>query len=454
MRLHLHLSPKQASRLNLQTIAMGNRVDVLTHNYFGLKQPHKVNKKKGRQGFARATLTHSTATTIPMPSMTLAPKSEIFNNNLTNDTTPLVTATPEQASPAVNKPPKPRLSTETSLMLITATEEELGGIRYEFTCLKDATMEAKKSRRPVLCIEFHIPGDVTIGREVLSHPLIVEAAETLFVPVKSMEEHVSVNIAGQISYTTVRLLDDAGLDIVKPVKDKLLSVASVASAMIEALNACDMQVPTYLALLEEEYSGRRWKDPFYHLQRTDRHAVFGMSCPNRGEVELAGLDGVLATRSCYYQGNHVVQVTYDTTRLSYCSLVHYVLRRDLTSTIFYQSNEERIVGIMERQRLNASKAELVEFNESTMNKSVDPKHFLRTTMLRFVPLTELQSTRANRLVSLGTFHEAMRLLSPRQGQILMRAIQNPTSMREEVVDVPITTAWKSISNPKPVQQPR
>lgn len=347
---------------------------------------------------------------------------------------------PERALPTIS-PVRQRFSIETSLRLMTPEEEEMGAIRYQFTCLDDAAREATKCQKPMLCIEVDIPGDVKTGREVLSHPLIVEAAETLFVSVFCRMRKVPVNVPGKHCYTKVRILDDDGADLVAPLMGKLLCVAKVASAMIEALSVWSQHVPTYLQLLEEEHYGYRiLVGPSGCFRRTDRQAVFGVACSKRGEVDFAGIDGVLATRAGYYDRNQVVRVTYDSTQLSYCSLVRYALQRDVAKTIFFQTNEERVLGTIESKRLNI-KADLVKFL-GPMQPSVDPKHALRKTMLRFVPLTDLQASRANRLVDMGAFHEAVHLLSPRQGQILMRSIQN--SKRMDVTDLPITSSWKSL----------
>jgi hypothetical protein len=123
------------------------------------------------------------------------------------------------------------------------------------------------------------------------------------------------------------------------------SVAKVASTMIEALSVCSQDVPTDCQLLEEEHSGSGAREgPSGCLRRIEREAVFGMACSKRGEVELAGLDGVIATRAGYYNGSQVVQVTYDSSRLSYCSLVRYALERDVAKTICFQMTDERVVA--------------------------------------------------------------------------------------------------------------
>jgi hypothetical protein len=76
----------------------------------------------------------------------------------------------------------------------------------------------------------------------------------------------------------------------------------------------------------------------------------------------------------------------------------------------------------------------------------DPKRALRQSpVLRFVPLTELQATPANRLAHLGRFNEAMHLLSPQRGSIFMQALKiNAQISFKVVVDVLILPAWMSL----------
>ena len=427
---------QRCSISNKQDMTTMGNCQYVTSDDRAFDQSHKIKQRKRLM-----TRHHNSAKTMSMASTAMSLSSESHQRDATRREENLSF----QAQPVVASRPKPRLSAETSLKLIHAEEVELGCIRYSFSRLEDAKREAAASQKPILYIDFYIPGDTSIGGNILSHPLIVEAAETLFVPVQFRHDYAPVNVANQISYTTVRILDYCGDDLVKPIKDKQLTLASLASAMIGALIACDLNVPTYLTLVKEEQDARRWDGPLNCLRRIDREAIFGVQCPHQSEVHFGGLDGVISTRSGYYDGQDVCQVTYDTTRLSYCSLVRHALQQEITSIVYYRSSEERVVGIIEQTRLNAYRTELVELHEDqTIHQSVDPKHALRTTMLRFVPLTNLQSTRANRLVSLGAFNEAMHLLSPRQGHMLMRAMQNDPNTKKEAVDIPITVAWKNI----------
>jgi hypothetical protein len=211
------------------------------------------------------------------------------------------------------------------------------------------------------------------------------------------------------------------------------------------------------------------------------------------EVEFAGCAGVLATRAGHYHGgpggqqqhhepkqqHNAVLVSYDSRLLSYCSLVRYALQRRVGQIIYYQTNDERVAATMECdrirssstvQKLESSSTSPVQDNNkcnsdhshsshSSRNKDLtstartvpfscivpdyDPKRALRKTPLKYVPLTSLQATRANRLVHYGRFNEAMHLLSPHQGLILLQKAMRTSTNKEmhEMVDIPIAHAW-------------
>lgn len=88
-------------------------------------------------------------------------------------------------------------------------------------------------------------------------------------------------------------------------------------------------------------------------------------------------------------------------------------------------------------------------NESLQLQCSKPA--LRESHLRFVPLTPLQATRANRLVYQGKFHLAMKLLSPRQGMLLMQALRSGKPKKcchdeLELAPAPATNAPSSIED--------
>lgn len=172
-------------------------------------------------------------------------------------------------------------------------------------------------------------------------------------------------------------------------------------------------------------------------------AVFGMDDSALGEVEFAGLDGIISTQAAFLGQQRIVEVSYDSGRLCFCSPIRYALRRNIGDIIYYQSNDERVAAMMEVARVNET-SKVTEFL-GTIQLDYDPKRALRRSLLRFVPLTGLQATRANRLVHLGRFNEAMHILSPRQGLIFMQARRkNMQQSCKELVDVPIFKAWMSL----------
>ena len=322
--------------------------------------------------------------------------------------------------------------------------DELAGIAYQYTSMEEAKCQAIRNEKPILCFEIEIPGDRTAGRDIFSHPLVIEAAESLFVTVR---QNPKINAeALKAPSTTVRVLDEFGVDVVVSLSGDLLSISSMVSLMISGLKALRKTIPTYLLLLEDEENGRIKFLANGTKQRIDRQVVFGMIDSQTGEVEFGDLDGVLATRTGYIARQRVLQITYDSTKLSYCNLTQFALQRQIADIIYYRSNDERIAARVEVQRVVGKSVVMVIQYTGTIQPDVDPKHALRQTMLKYVPLTDLQATKANRLVALGVFNEATHLLSPRQGVILMKSMHSATRQKfNETVDVPISRAWSRLS---------
>lgn len=94
----------------------------------------------------------------------------------------------------------------------------------------------------------------------MSHPLIVEAAEDLFVPVAMYN-----NVGGHDgavrerfeepswNYPVARYVDAAGDDLIER-RDRVYDVQPTAARMVAALEAAEADVPAYLALLRAEAS--------------------------------------------------------------------------------------------------------------------------------------------------------------------------------------------------------
>ncbi|MCA8966912.1 MAG: hypothetical protein KDC48_18670 [Planctomycetes bacterium] len=98
----------------------------------------------------------------------------------------------------------------------------------------------------------------------MSHPLIVEAAETLFVPVairNNTEGDAEAKVRGAFrepawNNPVVRLLGADGKDLVPRLADEW-SLAQLADGMVQARRQAKLAVPPWLAALRDEAVARR-----------------------------------------------------------------------------------------------------------------------------------------------------------------------------------------------------
>lgn len=345
--------------------------------------------------------------------------------------------------------------------------KELGYMQFDCQTVAEAQPLALASGKPVLAIETRIPGDSDAGTTIFSHPLVVEACQSLFISVvhsigeEEEEEQRRASMgkgavlvqrapSGKPCRTKLVFLDPRnGAFLAEPLYGDKLTLACLAWTMVHVQEQWSSRsmVPKYLSLLCEEEMGKvdmnlgSEKGP----RQKDYHALFATEDSASCEVEFACLDGVFATRAVFIAGRRGVEISYDSTRVAYCSLVRHALKRDMATVVYFKTNDEKRAAEVEIARIEQSSVGLEKFEGGTTSDYI-PKRALRKTPLRFVPMLDIQATRANRLVHLGRFDEAMHLLSPRQGAILMHAMRvTGQKLCHEVIDVPITVAWVSMS---------
>jgi hypothetical protein len=337
--------------------------------------------------------------------------------------------------------------TEDSYQIKKHEFEELGCMHFHFVSFHNALKESSRTSRPVLLVQAEIPGDTDAGSEIFSHPLIVEAADSLFITVFNKDEDYSCSASrsasGKSRRTRVGFFDELAHEIVQSLSADMLTRAGIAEAMIATLKACRQPVPKYLRLLYDEEKGQIKSGPVGLPVPCYHSAVFGMDDSTLGEVEFAGLEGVISTRAGFVTRQKTVKVVYDAGRICFGSVIHYALKRKVGDIIYYKTNDERIAALIEIARVKKI-SKVAEF-PGNIQVDNDSKRALQKSPLRFVPLTGLQATRANRLAHLNRFDEAMHLLSPRQGLIFMQARKTTDQKSfKDVVDVPILPAWMSL----------
>ena len=122
-----------------------------------------------------------------------------------------------------------------------------------------ALVVAAKEDKVVLLLFQEVPGCSTCrnyGHNVLSHPLMVEAIESLFVPLaifnnKEGKDKKILDQYGEPSWNNpvVRIVDEQGKDVVKRIGNDY-SALTLCKRMIRALLKNKKEVPEYLTLLK------------------------------------------------------------------------------------------------------------------------------------------------------------------------------------------------------------
>lgn len=185
--------------------------------------------------------------------------------------------------------------------------------------LDAALAQSDSSGKPAFVLFQEVPGCSgcqKFGREVLSHPLIVEAIEDEFIPVVVFNNRSSGPDKQLLdrfrerawNYQVIRFLDSSGKDIVVR-KEGIWSVGAVAYRMIETLKKQNRPIPKYLQTLVS-----------VNNQSSHATAAFAMHCFWTGEYRLGGIEGVVATEAGWLDGREVTLVKYNKNAINIESL--------------------------------------------------------------------------------------------------------------------------------------
>lgn len=292
--------------------------------------------------------------------------------------------------------------------------EELGQVHW-IRDLDAGRAAAQKSGKPILILFQEVPGCsncTRFGNNTLSHPLIVEAIETYFIPVciynnKGGGDAEALKLFEEPAWNNpvVRIVRPDYHDIVVRMPN-FSSSLQIVNGMRRALDLSGAVAPRYLELLEEELSARETG-----LQT----ATFSMYCFWKGEGLFGELPGVIETEPGYQDGREVVKVQFDpavTTR----------------SELEKQSRPKEVSACAKNEGFRSDR---------------EPKYYLANTAYRFLPMTSLQACRANSLVGKGQSPDE--ILSPRQLELLKTIQANPGKEWKNMIGRPdLSAAWKEV----------
>lgn len=305
----------------------------------------------------------------------------------------------------------------TSILLSQKTNvknqpEELGQVSW-YRNYDEAIAQSKKMNKPLFILFQEVPGCTTCrnyGKNVLSHPLIVDAIENEFIPlaiynnVKGCDREI-LNRYKEPTWNNpvVRIVKSNGKDIIKRLSGNYSSLGLV-NHMLVALSSGFYGQPKYLELaaleLETAESSQYSK------------STYSMYCFWTGEAHLGQLDGVVATEPGFMNGKEVVRVTYNQEILDQKTVTAHA------------------------QKANCS----LEKNKSKFKADKDPQYYLKQTPLKYLALTPIQKTKINS--ALKNKDDASVYLSPSQVQYLNSITAFNSKKSKSLYDMEFIAAWK------------
>jgi hypothetical protein len=269
---------------------------------------------------------------------------------------------------------------------------------------------------------------------VLSHPLIVEAIESLFIPVaiynnKGGEDAKALQFFKEPSWNNpvVRIVDTKRKNIIPRVSGNY-SRLGIVQAMTLALQQNGQPVPLYLDLLQEELLAQK--------NGTEK-ATFAMYCFWTGEKTFGKIEGVTATEAGFMGGHEVVDVTFDPSILSYETLLNKAKKSSCAAHVYTRNADQELTA--QQQLPNSSISPISQFKSDK-----DPKFYLSKTVYKHVPMTELQSVKANSQI--GEMNEPDILLSPRQISLAKYFRAHPGKKFPSAINEDLTAAWKKVGH--------
>lgn len=310
---------------------------------------------------------------------------------------------------------------------------ELGDVQW-MRDFDEGVKKAEQLDKPIFLLFQEVPGCGTCqryGQEVLRHPLVVEAIETLFVPVaiynnKGGADKKVLQHYGEPAWNNpvVRIVDANKYNIIPRVAGNY-SVAAVVQGMVIALYQTQNEIPEYLKLLNAELNP----------QGNVETAFLSMYCFWTGEKKIAAIDGVVETQPGFMNGREVVKVKYDTRSVDFTDLVSSAKEQQCASQVYTETeNQKKAAGkVLSANDIADAKA---------FRLDSEPKYYLSKTTYRFVPMTQLQAAKVNSAIGSGQSPDTF--LSTAQLKVLQQIKNNPKGKWKSAINVPLMTAWKNI----------
>ena len=313
---------------------------------------------------------------------------------------------------------------------IPQQEEELGFVKWSRS-YPEALASAKKENKPIFILFQEVPGCSTCrnyGNNLLTHPHIVEAIETYFIPLaihnnKGGKDAEILRKFGEPSWNNpvARIIDpNSEKDIVIRLNGRY-----DMNALIETISggilASNNLIPEYFELLQSEYSAQDLRET--HLS---------MYCFWSGEKNLGNLEGVLATKAGFMNGAEVVKIKYDASQLKEEELISYAADKRCADGVF--TNDQR--------ELKAAKKLKIKTKEKgKFRPDSQPKYYTYNSDYKYLPMSSLQALKVN--TALSNQFSPDEFLSPRQLE-MFTLIKAKKIKAQSAIDQDYALTWKKL----------
>jgi hypothetical protein len=260
---------------------------------------------------------------------------------------------------------------------------ELGKVSW-YRNYQEALQKSKETGKPVLLFFQEIPGCATCvnyGRNVLSHPLMVDLIENEFIPLAIYNNRPGADAEILRRYNepswnnpVAHFIDETGKDIIPKLEDNY-EPASMLLKIREALAKKNIKEPGYVSLLEKDIT---------LLFGYTKTKIYETPCFWSGETSLAQQKSVISTEAGFIDSKEVVKIVYDPAISTDKELDEYAMQQG-----FYTIESSR--------GFRADK---------------DPQYYLKQSAFRYLPLSPVQRTKINQAIPYGVNAELF--LSPTQ----------------------------------------
>jgi len=312
---------------------------------------------------------------------------------------------------------------------------ELGLIKWHRS-YDTAVEQSIIDNKPILILFQEVPGCsncTKFGKEVLSHPLLVDAVENLFIPLAIFnnnkgEDAKILELFNEPSWNNpvVRIVDNNN-GALAPRLHNNWSLSGLATSMVYALQNASIEVPKYLEILVDEFLAK---------ENGMEEASFTMNCLWMGEATLAEVDGVINTLAGFVDGKYVIQLKYNPSVIAYEGLVRAAQHLNCTDEIFVNNKEQR--EILNNFETDFKISELKNFKIDN-----EPKYYLfKHPDLNKVPMTFNQAKVINSLLAKGK--DIAGCLTECQLEILNTIKNNPNIAWQNMVEVPFLEAYQKM----------